>query len=235
MMCRWTAACLIAGIAWRTVAADARPPLFENGASVWTISVGSNVVERYAAREFQRAIRLMGSAELQIVTTAPQGPTVVLGTDSSLTTDRGEICLNRLDGNRLVLSGNTPRAVLYSMYAFLRRELGARWLWPQPDGEFLPRRDRFSVPTKLDWRYEPSYRFRCLHTCGDRRDDELKAEVSRLPITLFCLHGNKGNRPQNVGTYGVRNFCGGKVYYEPKYPHIYFAIDGEIYTFEGKK
>lgn len=70
---------------------------------------------------------------------------------------------------------------------------------------------------------------------GDRRDDELKAEISRLPITLFCLHGNKENRPQNVGTYGVRNFCGGKVYYEPKYPHIYFAIDGEIYTFEGKK
>ena len=69
----------------------------------------------------------------------------------------------------------------------------------------------------------------------DRRDDELKKEISRLNITLFCLHGNKENRPQNVGTYGLRSFCGGKVYYEPKYPNIYFAIDGEIYTFEGKK
>lgn len=69
----------------------------------------------------------------------------------------------------------------------------------------------------------------------DKRDDDLKSEISRLNITLFCLHGNKENRPQNVGTYGIRSFCGGKVYYEPKYPNIYFAIDGEIYTFEGKK
>ena len=69
----------------------------------------------------------------------------------------------------------------------------------------------------------------------DKRDDDLKKEISQLNITLFCLHGNKENRPQNIGTYGIRNFCGGKVFYEPKYPNIYFAIDGEIYTFEGKK
>lgn len=69
----------------------------------------------------------------------------------------------------------------------------------------------------------------------DKRDDELKKEISQLNITLFCLHGNKENRPQNVGTYGIRSFCGGKVYYEPQYPNIYFAIDGEIYSFEGKK
>lgn len=70
---------------------------------------------------------------------------------------------------------------------------------------------------------------------GDKKDDVLKAEISNLNITLFCLHGNKENRPKNVGTYGIRSFCGGKVYYEPKYPNIYFAIDGETYNFEGKK
>lgn len=70
---------------------------------------------------------------------------------------------------------------------------------------------------------------------GDKRDNALKKEISQLNITLFCLHGNKENRPQNVGTYGIRSFCGGKVYYEPKYPNLYFAIDGQIYTFEGKK
>lgn len=69
----------------------------------------------------------------------------------------------------------------------------------------------------------------------DKRDDKLKKEISDLNITLFCLHGNKENRPQNVGTYGIRSFCDGKVYYEPKYPNIYFAIDGEIYNFEGRK
>ncbi len=68
----------------------------------------------------------------------------------------------------------------------------------------------------------------------DRRDDKLKSKIQKLPITLFCLHGNKEKRPQTVGTYGVRSFCGGLVYYEPKYPNIYFAIDGEVYTIEGK-
>lgn len=69
----------------------------------------------------------------------------------------------------------------------------------------------------------------------DKRDDELKSEIAALNITLFCIHGNKENRPQNVGTYGIRTFCGGQVYYEPRYPNIYFAIDGEIYNFEGRK
>lgn len=69
----------------------------------------------------------------------------------------------------------------------------------------------------------------------DIRDDKLKAEISELNITLFCLHGNKECRPEHIGSYGVRTFCGGRVYYEPKYPNIFFAIDSEIYTFEGKK
>lgn len=69
----------------------------------------------------------------------------------------------------------------------------------------------------------------------DRRDEQLKEKASRMNITLFCLHGNKECRPQNLGTYGIRSFCGGKVYYEPQYPTIFFAIDGQIYTFEGRK
>lgn len=68
---------------------------------------------------------------------------------------------------------------------------------------------------------------------SDKRDERLKADISLLNITLFCLHGNKEKRPQNISTYGIRSFCGGKVYYEPKYPNIVFGIDGEIYTFEG--
>ena len=70
---------------------------------------------------------------------------------------------------------------------------------------------------------------------GDYRDDRLKAKISKLNITLFCLHGNKENRPENVGSYGVCNFYGAKAFYEPNYPNILFAIDGEIYNFEGRE
>ncbi len=69
----------------------------------------------------------------------------------------------------------------------------------------------------------------------DKRDQKLKERASNMNITLFCIHGNKEKRPANMETYGKRSFCGGKVYYEPKYPNILFAIDGEIYNFEGKK
>ncbi len=70
---------------------------------------------------------------------------------------------------------------------------------------------------------------------GDVRDVELKTMVCSLPLTFFCVHGNKENRPQNIGTYGIRNFYGGKVYYEPQYPRILFAIDGEVYRFNDKE
>ena len=70
---------------------------------------------------------------------------------------------------------------------------------------------------------------------GDERDDKLKALLAKEQVTLFCLHGNKENRPQNIPTYGIRTFCNGTVYYEPKYPNLLFAIDGEVYRFNGKE
>lgn len=70
---------------------------------------------------------------------------------------------------------------------------------------------------------------------GDERDDQLKKQLSMIDVTLFCIHGNKENRPENIPTYGLQTFCGGIVYYEPKYPNIFFAKDGEVYNFNGKK
>lgn len=69
----------------------------------------------------------------------------------------------------------------------------------------------------------------------DERDKRLKSQIAAINITLFCIHGNKEKRPENIESYGVKNFCGGKVYYEPQYPNILFAIDGEIYTFDGRE
>ena len=69
----------------------------------------------------------------------------------------------------------------------------------------------------------------------DGRDEQLKKQLSAIDVTLFCIHGNKENRPENIPTYGIQSFCGGIVYYEPKYPNIFFAKDGEVYNFNGKK
>ena len=67
------------------------------------------------------------------------------------------------------------------------------------------------------------------------QDDKLKKALSKVNVTLFCIYGNKEKRPDTIPTYGIKTFCDGIVYYEPKYPNLLFAKDGEVYQFNGKK
>lgn len=68
----------------------------------------------------------------------------------------------------------------------------------------------------------------------DYRDRELKSELTKLPITLLCVHGNHEERPFELG-YDEMEWHGGIVYYEESFPNLLFAKDGEIYELEGKK
>ena len=65
-----------------------------------------------------------------------------------------------------------------------------------------------------------------------KRDILLKKLLADLPITLFCIHGNHEMRPQNIGSYKLVDYKGGKVWVEEEYPNILFAKDGEIFDFE---
>lgn len=49
------------------------------------------------------------------------------------------------------------------------------------------------------------------------------------------MHGNHEERPYHIQTYRMKIWHGGEVYYEPEYPNILFAKDGEIYDFDGKR
>ena len=69
----------------------------------------------------------------------------------------------------------------------------------------------------------------------DDRDYILKNSLLQLPITLFCIHGNHEERPENISTYKTKVFHNGIVYYEEEYPNILFAKDGEIYDFNDNK
>lgn len=66
-------------------------------------------------------------------------------------------------------------------------------------------------------------------------DKEIKKVLSELPITFFCIHGNHENRPENIESYKKKLFKQGLVYYEEEYPNLLFAIDSEIYDFDGKR
>lgn len=67
------------------------------------------------------------------------------------------------------------------------------------------------------------------HDCG------LKGAFRKLKPTIFCIHGNHEMRPSTIPTYKTKEWHGGVVWYEERYPNLLFAKDGEIYDFEGLK
>ena len=69
--------------------------------------------------------------------------------------------------------------------------------------------------------------------CGDERDRKWKQMVSKLPITVFSIHGNHEMRPATIPTYHTAEWHGGQVYVEDEFPNLLFGIDGEIYDLDG--
>lgn len=67
------------------------------------------------------------------------------------------------------------------------------------------------------------------------RDEILKRQLARFPITLFCIHGNHEERPYEIDSYEEMPWRGGIVYAEQEYPNLLFAKDGEIYDLGGRK
>lgn len=68
----------------------------------------------------------------------------------------------------------------------------------------------------------------------DEEDWLLKIKLRELPISLLCIHGNHEKRPEACG-YSEREWRGGKVYWEPEFPNLLFAKDGEVYELAGKR
>lgn len=62
----------------------------------------------------------------------------------------------------------------------------------------------------------------------------LKRKLSKYGLTLFCIHGNHEERPENISTYVTKEWNKGVVFYEEEYPNILFAKDGEVYDIAGK-
>lgn len=49
------------------------------------------------------------------------------------------------------------------------------------------------------------------------------------------IHGNHERRPESLDVYDEREWHGGQVFTEDRYPNILFAKDGEIYDLDGQK
>lgn len=69
----------------------------------------------------------------------------------------------------------------------------------------------------------------------NKTDMKLKYALNDLGPKVFCIHGNHEIRPETIKTYDISEYCGGQVYVERVCPNILFAIDGEIYNFDGNQ
>ena len=70
---------------------------------------------------------------------------------------------------------------------------------------------------------------------GNDRDLEPRKLLSKIPATIFCIHGNHERRPQTLAFYREKTWHGGTVYVEDEYPNILFAKDGEVFDLDGNK
>ena len=66
---------------------------------------------------------------------------------------------------------------------------------------------------------------------ADARDNLRKEYLARLPITLFCIHGNHERRPESLDVYDEREWHGGQVFTEDRYPNggILFMLTKETF------
>ena len=69
----------------------------------------------------------------------------------------------------------------------------------------------------------------------DVRDTLAKRILSSVTPTVLCIHGNHERRPATIATYVEKEWHGGNVYVEERYPSILFAKDGEVYDLNGKR
>jgi 3-oxoacid CoA-transferase subunit A len=65
--------------------------------------------------------------------------------------------------------------------------------------------------------------------------ERIKRKLAKLPITLFCIHGNHEKRPYTIEGYEETLWNGGIVYRQEKYPNLLFAKDGEVFTLDGMR
>ena len=69
---------------------------------------------------------------------------------------------------------------------------------------------------------------------GNHRDQLEKQRMSKVPVTVFSIHGNHEQRPETIPSYHTMEWHGGLVYVEDEYPNLLFAVDGEVYDLDGR-
>ena len=126
--------------------------------------ISSSTVD-YAAEELKKYLRMMnpegGNIAIAYDPAATGGFRLGLMQDLGLDvsdvedTELDDILYIDCDGEGGIIAGSNPRSVLLAVYEYLRQN-GCRWLFPGPDGEYIPVKQIEAVK----YRFAPSCRYR---------------------------------------------------------------------------
>jgi hypothetical protein len=144
--------------------------LAERGKSEYQIVVPNqkNAAAEYAAKELQAFLKQSTGATLPIVQeiSASNGPSIHIGFGGRRTGAGFAAKVKRLGtdgvlintvGDDLILLGQNDRGTLYSVYVFLERYLGVRFL--ARDCTIVPKKRTLKIP-EIDYAYTPPFAYR---------------------------------------------------------------------------
>ena len=98
-----------------------------------------------------------------------------------------EILINVKDGVGII-TGSNERAVLIAAYRFLR-ELGCRWLYPGPDGEFIPQKEFKISDITVNVSEIPSTPYRTVCSEGETTYEQFYNMIEWLPrVGMNCYY-----------------------------------------------
>ncbi len=206
------------------------PFLFRDGLELWKVTCRTeddytDPAVRLAAKELVRAMRLVSHAKKPSGEDAEAlGKTVVcIGIDPKLKEEEIRI---HFDGEKLQLSGGSSVSTIHAVYFFLQKELGVRWLFPGEKGEFMPRKNAYQIPEKMDIRHIPSIKYRGFHMCGDwYKVDEFREWMSRNFINIHRHAFNFKNEVRFYRMWSDHNTSLSRDYFK-EHPEYFAEIDG---------
>lgn len=237
---RYAVALLVAMAVGNALYAFQAIKLTKNGKALADVHLPPNptLTQQFAAKELMRYLHQISGAQFHISTTVNVRPAIVLSTNNANGNDVFGIDVKR---NKIILSGNSDRALLYAVYQFLGR-LGCRWLAPQlpfynGTGEILPHVNNLEYHSDKPISQMAAMTYRKLDIDGGRSFtvENLKAIVDWMPKVFYNdlrvpLNMNGNNRVMwdnwradllpllkergiilEVGGHGYQNFLNAKM------------------------
>ncbi len=127
------------------------------------------------------------------------------------------------DASGLYIIAKERRGLNYGVYEILKRYGGVRWITPEADGEFFPKKSSFVVPALAEV-VNPSFRYRNFNLVSAHVNSPTKTALWQV----------RNGMTQTGKTYGGGKQLGGHIF-STLLPDTYFHTQPELYGLYGGK